>query len=139
MRQNLTVLAVTLLLLARLAQAAEVPARTTTVPGLPAAVSSARPDDGRKESFTDSFDSAGSTMWQPFPSAAKVDGGVVTITPPEGQQWLASASRFQYGELEMTVRFNRLSDNSTLFYYLGFQNLMPWRVRSAGSRCRTRR
>jgi hypothetical protein len=91
-----------------------------------AAVSIARPDDDRKESFADSFDTAGEAMWQPFPSAAKVEGGVVTVTPPEGQQWLASASRFQYGELEMTVRFNRLSTDSTIFYYLGFQSLMPW-------------
>ena len=29
-------------------------------------------------------------MWQPFPSAAKVEGGVATIAPMEGQQWLAS-------------------------------------------------
>jgi len=91
-----------------------------------AAVSSARPDDGRNESFADSFDAAGAAMWQPFPSAARVEGGVATIAPPEGQQWLASASRFQYGELEMTVRFNRLSADSTIFYYLGFQNLTPW-------------
>jgi hypothetical protein len=28
--------------------------------------------------------------------------------------------------LEMTVRFNRLSADSTIFYYLGFQNLMRW-------------
>ncbi len=74
-----------------------------------AAVSVARPDDGRKAAFADSFDVAGAGVWQPFPSAAKVEGGVATITPPEGQQWLASASRFQYGELEMTVRFNRLA------------------------------
>ena len=91
-----------------------------------AAVSVARPDDGRKAAFADSFDVAGAAVWQPFPSAAKVEGGVATITPPEGQQWLASASRFQYGELEMTVRFNRLSADSTIFYYLGFQNLTPW-------------
>lgn len=91
-----------------------------------AAAAGARPDDVRKESFADSFDAAGATMWQPFPSAAKVEGGVATIAPPEGQQWLASASRFQYGELEMTVRFHQLSSDSTIFYYLGFQNLTPW-------------
>jgi len=91
-----------------------------------AAVSIARPDDVRKAAFTDLFDAAGAAVWQPFPSAAKVAGGVATIAPPEGQQWLASASRFQYGELEMSVRFNRLSADSTIFYYLGFQNLTPW-------------
>jgi hypothetical protein len=89
-------------------------------------VSIARPDDGRKAAFTDLFDAAGAAVWQPFPSAVRVEGGVATIAPPEGQQWLASASRFQYGELEMSVRFNRLSANSTIFYYLGFQNLTPW-------------
>ena len=54
-----------------------------------AAVSSARPDNGRKESFADSFDAAGAAMWQPFPSAAKVEGAVATIAPPEGQQCLS--------------------------------------------------
>jgi hypothetical protein len=86
----------------------------------------ARPGSGWTEHFADTFDAAGAAVWQPFPPAAKVEGGVATITPPESQQWLSSTSRFQYGELEMRVRFNRLSTDSTIFYYLGFQNLVPW-------------
>jgi hypothetical protein len=91
-----------------------------------AVVSAARSDDAGPQALADSFDAAGSVVWQPFPTSVAVEGGVATIAPPTGQQWLTSAARFQYGELEMTVRFNRLSDDSSLFYYLGFQNLVPW-------------
>jgi hypothetical protein len=89
-------------------------------------VSAAAADPGWTVSGADAFDAAGGVMWQPFPSAATVEDGVLTLEPPQSQQWLASAAKLRYGELDVKVRFNRFSTDSTVFYYLGFQSLTPW-------------
>jgi len=81
--------------------------------------------DSTKPLIDDSFKPEASAVWQTLPSGAKVDDGVLLLEP-EGQQWIVSSSKYQHGQLEMTVRFNRLSDDSHLFYYLGFQSVLPW-------------
>ena len=89
-------------------------------------IAAAQPDAGWTTSGADTFDAPGGVVWQPFPSAATVEDGVLTIEPPQSQQWLASAAKLRYGELDVKVRFNRFSTDSTIFYYVGFQGITPW-------------
>ncbi|MBM3473752.1 MAG: hypothetical protein FJX75_10830 [Armatimonadetes bacterium] len=67
------------------------------------AASAAAADPSWTVSGADAFDAPGGPMWQPFPSATRVDDGVLTIEPPQSQQWLASAAKLRYGELDVEV------------------------------------
>ncbi len=77
--------------------------------------------------FSDDFDSYSIKNWGPMPTAAiTVENGILRDSPQAGQIFLASLKKFKYVTLEMKVKFNRFSTDSTIFYYLGFQSLTPW-------------
>jgi len=75
----------------------------------------------------DDFDSYNAKTWGTMPGrGVSVKDGRLTNKPREGQVYLATVRKYRHVTLEMRVRFNTLSSDSTAFYYLGFQSVRPW-------------
>ncbi len=74
----------------------------------------------------DNFDSYNESLWGSKASAIAVEDGKLINRPPQGGANLISLKKYKYVSLEMRVQFDTLSSDSSIFYYLGFQSVIPW-------------
>lgn len=76
--------------------------------------------------WSDDFDSYNDNEWGAQSPEVTVEKGKLRNHPKAGQVYFSSAKKFKFGTLEARVRFNRLSTDSSIFYYLGLQSVTPW-------------
>lgn len=82
---------------------------------------------GEELVWKDDFSSYNQNIWgSQTESSISVNNGNVTINPPQGQANLVSIKKIENASLEMRVKFDKISSDSTIFYYLGFQSVVPW-------------
>ena len=75
----------------------------------------------------DDFDSYNAKTWgSGAGDAISLSGGTLINKPKQGQKFLASTKKYADVTLEIKLKFNSLSTDSTNFYYLGFQSITPW-------------
>ncbi len=77
--------------------------------------------------FSDEFDSFNIKNWGPQPATGvTVQNGTMLDKPQTGQTFLSSLKKFRYVTFETRIKFNKLSTDSTIFYYIGLQSVTPW-------------
>lgn len=77
--------------------------------------------------FQDNFDNYNSSNWGPMPGQGiSISDGKLVNSPPQGQTFIVSNKKFKACSIQMRVKFNRLSTDSSIFYYIGFQSVTPW-------------
>ena len=81
---------------------------------------------GAQETLATDFAPMDTSEWVIAASDGQVRDGKLVIASGRGNQYLTTRRRFLYATLETSVRFGKLSQDSTAFYYLGFQSLTPW-------------
>ena len=77
--------------------------------------------------FSDEFDSFNIKNWGPQPTTGiTIQDGKLIDKPPASVMFIASTKKFSRVTFETRVRFNKLSTDSTIFYYIGLQSVTPW-------------
>lgn len=74
----------------------------------------------------DNFDQYNATNWGPQVADITVSNGKAVIMPKVSQVFLTSTKKYKAVTLEVKLKFNKLSTDSSIFYYLGFQSINPW-------------
>jgi len=76
--------------------------------------------------YQDDFDSYNESFWGSKSASAILQDGVLVNSSPQGHKTLVSMKKYDFASLDMRLKFGRLSSDSTNFYYIGFQSVLPW-------------
>jgi hypothetical protein len=79
-----------------------------------------------KELFTENFDGKLLPIWNNLPKGVSIENGCLHINPELNQHVVITRRDYFRCGAEINVRFDKLADDGTTLYYLGFLNTQAW-------------
>ncbi|MHB9071388.1 MAG: DUF6259 domain-containing protein [Sedimentisphaerales bacterium] len=76
--------------------------------------------------YQDDFDSYNEGFWGSKASTVELRDGALINSAPQGHNSIVSLKKYSYASLDIRMKFDRISGDSTNFYYYGFQSVLPW-------------
>jgi hypothetical protein len=79
--------------------------------------------------INENFKSGIGKAWSGLATDIKLDEdkGILTIAPKASLRMFSTRQYYKFVNAEYKVTFNEISNDSSVFYYLGFQNIKAWR------------